>query len=173
MRIRTNPEAYERNLAFRSFARQHAAPLHRSAYLLCGDWHLAEDLVQEALAKVFVHWRRVQDADNPDAYVRRILVNEARRRWRRKDAPVPRAEAVTDRAGPDWSEEVLRRAELFEALMRLPAGQRATIVLRHLDGLSERETAVALGCSEGTVKSQTSRAMAALRKYIESQEAKA
>ena len=67
----------------------------------------------------------------------------------------------------------MRRAELFEALLRLPAGQRATIVLRHLDGLSERETAVALGCSEGTVKSQASRAMAALRKYFETQEATA
>ena len=172
MRFRTSPRARERDVAFREFARQHAAPLHRSAYLLCGDWHLAEDLVQEVLAKVYMHWRRVQDADNPDAYMRRILVNEARQRWRRKD-PVPRAEAVTDRAAPDWSEDVVRRAELFEALLRLPAGQRATIVLRHLDGLSERETAVVLGCSEGTVKSQASRAMAALRKYFESQEAKA
>src|SRR5262245_60012749 len=144
MRFRTIPRAYERDVAFREFARQRAAPLHRSAYLLCGDWHLAEDLVQEALAKVYVHWRRVQDADNPDAYVRRILVNEARQRWRRKDAPVPRAAAVTDRAGPDWSEDVVRRAELFEALLRLPAGQRATIVLRHLDGLSEREMMLGL-----------------------------
>jgi RNA polymerase sigma-70 factor (sigma-E family) len=173
MRFRTSAGAYERDVAFREFARQRAAPLHRSAYLLCGDWHLAEDLVQEVFAKVYVHWRRVQIADNPDAYVRRILVNEARQRWRRKDAPVPRPEAVTDRAGPDWSEDLVRRAELFEALLRLPAGQRATIVLRHLDGLSERETAEALGCSEGTVKSQASRAMAALRKYFESQEAKA
>lgn len=170
MRFRTSPGADERDVAFREFARQRNAPLHRSAYLLCGDWHLAEDLVQETLAKAYAAWRRVRDADNPDAYVQRILVNEARRHWRRKDAPVARAGTVTDQAAPDWSDDLVRRTELFEALLRLPAGQRATIVLRHLDGLSERETAMALGCSEGTVKSQASRAMAALRMYIGRQE---
>lgn len=172
MRFRTSTGADERDAGFREFARQRAAPLHRSAYLLCGDWHLAEDLVQETLAKAYVHWRRVQNADNPDAYVRRILVNEARQRWRRHDALVLRADAAGDQAAGDWTDDVVRRAELFEALLRLPLGQRATIVLRHLDGLTERETAMALRCSAGTVKSQTSRAMAALRKYLDRQETK-
>jgi RNA polymerase sigma factor (sigma-70 family) len=86
---------------------------------------------------------------------------------------VPRTDAATDQPVPDWSDDIVRRAQLFDALLRLPARQRATIVLRYFDGLTERETATALGCGEGTVKSQTSRALAALRKYLDRQEAKA
>jgi RNA polymerase sigma-70 factor (sigma-E family) len=167
MRFRTSTGADGRDAAFRVFARQRAAPLHRSAYLLCGDWHLAEDLVQETLAKAYAQWHRVQNADNSDAYVRRILVNEARQRWRRHEAPVLRTDAVWEQPARDGTDDVVRRDELLQALLRLPMGQRATIVLRHLDGLTERETAVALGCSEGTVKSQASRAMTALRKYLD------
>ena len=78
------------DLAFLEFVKSRAAPLHRMAYLLCGDWHLADDLVQETLAKSFRHWQRIQRADNPDAYVRRMLVNEARRHWRRhRNAAAP------------------------------------------------------------------------------------
>jgi RNA polymerase sigma-70 factor (sigma-E family) len=173
MRFRTPTGADERDAAFREFARQRAAPLHRSAYLLCGDWHLAEDLVQETLAKVYAQWHRVENADNSHAYVRRILINEARQRWRRHEAPVLRSDVVREQPAPDRTDDVLRRAELLAALLSLPLGQRATIVLRHLDGLTERETAAALGCSEGTVKSQASRAMAALRKYLQREESRA
>jgi RNA polymerase sigma-70 factor (sigma-E family) len=173
MRLRTSTGADERDTAFREFARQRAAPLQRSAYLLCGDWHLAEDLVQETLAKAYAHWHRVQNADNSDAYVRRILLNEARQCWRRHDVPVQRTDAVREQLARDGADDVVRRAELFQALLSLPIRQRATIVLRHLDGLTERETAAALGCSEGTVKSQASRAMAALRKYLEREETRA
>jgi RNA polymerase sigma-70 factor (sigma-E family) len=160
-------------VAFRTFVQQRAAPLHRSAYLLCGDWHLAEDLVQETFAKVFVHWRRIQNADNRDAYVRRILFNEARQRWRRHDVPVLRRRAIVDQAARDGADDLIRRAELFEALLNLPLRQRATVVLRHLDGLSARETAAALGCSEGTVKSQSSKALATLRKHLDREETRA
>jgi RNA polymerase sigma-70 factor (sigma-E family) len=170
MRFRT--EAEDRDRAFREFVRQRAVSLQRSAYLLCGDWYLAEDLVQETFAKAYVHWRRVRSADNPDAYVRRILVNEARQRWRRHDAPVVRADAVAEPSMGDSADEVARRAELFQALLGLPARQRATVVLRYLDGLSVRETAAALGCSEGTVKSQAADAMATLRNYLSREEAK-
>ena len=173
MRFRTSSGSDDQDTAFREFARQRAAPLHRSAYLLCGDWHLAEDLVQETLAKAYAQWRRVQNADNSDAYVRRILVNEARQRWRRHDAPVLSTDAVWEQPAPDGTDDVVRRAELLQALLSLPLRQRATIVLRHLDGLTERETAAALGCSEGTVKSQASRAMAALRKYLQREESRA
>lgn len=94
---------------FRTFVESRAAALHRSAYLLCGDWHLAHDLVQEALAKAYGHWGRIVRADNPDTYVRRIVVNEANRYWRRTrhrgrvvdsrhDRPAP------DRVAPDLSE---------------------------------------------------------------------
>jgi RNA polymerase sigma-70 factor (sigma-E family) len=166
--------ADDRDSGFREFARQLDAPLHRSAYLLCGDWHLAEDLVQETLAKAYAHWRRVQHADSPEAYVRQILVNEARQRWRRHDPPVLRDDAaVREQLVPDSAESVVRRAELFAALLRLPMRQRAAVVLRHLDGLSERETAAVLGCSEGSVKSHAHRGMAALRKYLDREETRA
>jgi RNA polymerase sigma-70 factor (sigma-E family) len=156
---------------FRAFASSRAGALHRTAYLLCGDWHLADDIVQEALAKAFRHWRRVQRADNPDAYVRRILINESNRRWRRPADPVVGAGVqAPDGVVPDLADAVLDRAELLEALMTLPSRQRATIVLRYLDGLSERETAAVLNCSEGTVKSQTSRARIALSRFLTREE---
>lgn len=140
---------------FRRFVASRAASLHRTAYLLCGDWHLADDLVQEALAKVFRHWKRVQRADNPDAYVRRILVNETNRRRRtRRDAVLRAEESPPDALTPDPAEEIVDRAELLEALSTLTPRQRATIVLRYLDGLSERETAAILGCSEGTSRAR-------------------
>jgi RNA polymerase sigma-70 factor (sigma-E family) len=164
----------DRDATFRAFAQPRAAPLHRNAYLLCGDWHLAEDLVQETLAKVYLHWHRVQSVDNPDAYVRRILLNEARTRWRHHDAPVLRTGDVGDHPVQEGTEEaVVRRSELFQALLRLPVRQRATVVLRHLDGLSERDTAAVLGCSEGTVKSQSAHALASLRKYLDREETSA
>ena len=148
---------------YREFVGTRAAPLHRTAYLLCGDWHLANDLVQETFVQAFRHWRRVQRADNQNAYVKRILINEFNRHWQRYGRlPV---HADTDRpqaAIPDVSDEVVNRAELLRALFTLPARQRATVVLRYLEGMSERETAAVMRCSEGTVKSQTARARNAL-----------
>jgi RNA polymerase sigma-70 factor (sigma-E family) len=152
---------------FRVFVEGIAASLHRTAYLLCGDWYLADDLVQEALAKAYSHWRKVQRAENPSAYVRRILINESRRGWRRnRNMTVRPAATVADTAVADMSDGVVNRAELLEALQSLPARQRATVVLRFLEGLSERETAAALKCSEGTVKSQTSRALIKLKSVL-------
>ena len=148
---------------YREFVGSRAASLHRTAYLLCGDWHLANDLVQETFIHVFRHWWRVQRADNQNAYVKRILINEFKRHWRHYGGlPV---HADTDRLGsavPDVSDEVVNRAELLRALLTLPARQRATVVLRYLEGMSERETAAVMRCSEGTVKSQTARALNAL-----------
>jgi RNA polymerase sigma-70 factor (sigma-E family) len=156
---------------FRAFVMSRAASLHRTAYLLCGDWHLADDLVQEALAKAFRHWKRVQRADSPDAYVRRILINESNRRWRtRRDLALRAEEAEPDGVTSDPADEVVDRAELLEALQSLPPRQRATIVLRYLDGLTERETAAVLGCSEGTVKSQSSRALTRLNRFFTREE---
>lgn len=150
---------------FRVFVQGIAASLHRTAFLLCGDRHHADDLVQEALAKAYSHWRKVQKADNPSAYVRRILINESRRQWRRHASTYADAE-VPEIAVPDLSDRVVSRADLLRALQELPARQRATVVLRFLEGLSERETADALGCSEGTVKSQTSRALTKLKSVL-------
>jgi RNA polymerase sigma-70 factor (sigma-E family) len=152
---------------FRVFVQEIAAPLHRMAYLLCGDWYLADDLVQEALAKAYSHWGKVQRAENPSAYVRRILINESRRHWRRHRNITGHADVdVTDIPVPDLSDRVVNRADLVQALQSLPLRQRATVVLRFLDGLSERETATVLGCSEGTVKSQTSRALTKLKSVL-------
>jgi RNA polymerase sigma-70 factor (sigma-E family) len=152
---------------FRDFVEEIAAPLHRMAFLLCGDWYLADDLVQETLAKAYSHWRKVQQAENPSAYVRRILINESRRHWRRnRHVPASADGVAADLAVPDQSDSVVNRADLVEALQSLPLRQRATVVLRFLEGLSERETAAVLGCSEGTVKSQTSRALTKLKSVL-------
>jgi RNA polymerase sigma-70 factor (sigma-E family) len=157
--------------AYREFVGEHAAALHRTAYLLCGDWHLANDLVQEALVKTLRHWRRVQRADNPNAYVRRILVNEFNRYWsRRREVPVRIDTDDVEGHAPDLSDVVVNRIDLLRALLHLPARQRATVVLRYLEGMSERETAAVLGCSEGTVKSQTFRALNALKGCLEHKE---
>jgi RNA polymerase sigma-70 factor (sigma-E family) len=145
---------------FREFVGSCAASLHRTAYLLCGDWHLASDLVQETFVQTFRHWRRVQRADNQNAYVKRILINEFKRHWQRYGGlPVRVGTDGLEVAVPDVSDEVVNRADLLRALLTLPVRQRATVVLRYLEGMSERETAAVMRCSEGTVKSQTARAL--------------
>jgi RNA polymerase sigma-70 factor (sigma-E family) len=158
-----------RDQEFREFIRNRASPLHQSAYLLCGDWHLAHDLVQDTLVKAYQHWPRVRQADSPDAYVRRILLNEARGRWRRREraVPVPRFPEGREPVAPDAADEIARRSGLQQALLALPLRQRATVILRYMEGMSERETAAVLGCSEGTVKSQSARALGTLRTFLD------
>ena len=156
---------------YREFAGSRAASLHRTAYLLCGDWHLADDLVQETFVQTFRHWRRVQRADNQNAYVKRILINEFNRHWQRYGGlPVSADNDRLEVAVPDISDEVVNRADLLRALLTLPARQRATVVLRYLEGMSERETAAVMRCSEGTVKSQTARALNALEGCLKHKE---
>lgn len=114
---------------FREFAASRAAPLHRSAYLLCGDRHLAHDPVQETLTRAYRNWRRVANADNPDAHVRRILINTVRDATRdRKRHPAAAAVPLEDAPEPaigDESDNVARCAALFQALLTLPFRQRA------------------------------------------------
>lgn len=141
--------------------------LLRMAWLLTGDWHLAEDLVQAALAKVWPHWPRIRDGE-PDAYVRRVLVTTwsgwRRRRWR-GETPT---DLLPDRAdGADRLAAWELHADLIAALRTLPPGRRAVVVLRYFEDLSEAETARLLGCSVGAVKSQTSRALVALRATVD------
>jgi RNA polymerase sigma-70 factor (sigma-E family) len=159
----------DRDEEFREFMRDRASLLHQSAYLLCGDWHLAHDLVQDTLVKAYQHWPRVRQADRPDAYVRRILLNEARGRWRRRERtiPVSRFPEGREPVAPDAADEIARRAGLLQALLVLPLRQRATVILRYLEGMSERETAAVLGCSESTVKSQSARALGTLRSSLD------
>jgi RNA polymerase sigma-70 factor (sigma-E family) len=150
--------------AFRGYALSRRPALRRTAFLLCGDWHQADDLVQTALVKLYVAWTRVRADSPPDAYVQRILVrcflDERRRPWRR-ESPV---DIVDDRAATPYVEE--DSFDLRSALSRLPKRQRATLLLRFWLDMSVAQTADALSCSEGTVKSQTARALTSLRELL-------
>jgi RNA polymerase sigma-70 factor, ECF subfamily len=137
-----------------------AAPrLHRTAYLLVGDWASAQDLVQQACASTWSRWSSVEA---PDAYARGVMARTASSWWRRRwHGETPTAE-LPDGGSDPW-DEVDRREVVGRALRALPPKQRAVVVLRFFDDLSEADTAAALGVPVGTVKSTTSRALAALR----------
>lgn len=154
-----------REQEFSEYVAQRRTQLRRIAYLLCGDVHRAEDLVQTALLKLYVAWPRVQRAGNIDGYVRRTMVNsnidESRRPWRREE---PGLDGF-DRPSPAQTDTADRSA-LLDALAELPLGQRRVVVLRHFVGLSVEETATDLDCSPGTVKSQSSRALARLNELL-------
>lgn len=147
--------------AFAEYFRARRDTVRRTAFLLCGDWHRADDHAQSAFVALHRHWRKIREPRAMDAWVRKTLVravvDESRRPWRR--------ERSTDRtpevAGVDT--DVATRTALVDALRKVPARQRAVLVLRYLEGLDVAGTAAALGCSEGTVKSQTSHGLAALR----------
>lgn len=154
---------------FSSYVAARHGALTRTAFLLTGDHHAAEDLVQTALARAYLAWRRIHDRSAVDTYVRRIMVNEHtawwRRAWRHREtstAVLP-DRAATDPGGDPASGLTDRDGELWHLLRALPAHQRAAIVLRYFEDLSEAETAEVLGCSIGTVKSRTHRALATLR----------
>lgn len=154
----------ERDDQFTAYVGQRRAHLYRTAYLLCGgDAHRAEDVVQQALTKLYGAWGRVSRLDSVDAYARRVVVNahldDTRRPWRRERSV---GDALPDRATrPGVSTE--DSDALWTALRGLAPGQRRVVVLRHYLGLSVDETAADLGISPGTVKSQTSAALAQLR----------
>jgi RNA polymerase sigma-70 factor (sigma-E family) len=148
---------------FTEFMQGRWAQLVRLGYGLTGDQHLAEDLAQTALSRAYASWSRVRRTGNPDAYVRRIMVNANSGRFRKRRVAerltgnVPDAAAIV---AVDLSDD---RTALMAALMALPYGQRAAVVLRYWMDMSETEAAAALGCSVGNVKSQASRALAKLR----------
>lgn len=142
--------------------------LHRTAFLMTGDAHEAEDLVQQTLVTVVARWGRVVTYDHPEAYARTVLVNLVRSRWRRarRYADLLVGQRVEDRV-PDASADVGVSDALWQALSTLPPRTRAALVLRYYEDLSLAETAAALGCSEGTVKSQASRGLARLRERLD------
>ncbi len=146
---------------FDGFVEARSPRLLRTAFLLTRNWATAEDLLQTALTKAWFAWGRIEAA--PEAYVRRTMVTTytswRRRRWH-GETPTQR---IPDRPGPEGTASIDDRAVLGEALDGLPPRQRAAIVLRYFEDLSEAETAAAMGCSIGTVKSQTSKALARLR----------
>ena len=143
--------------------------MRASAYLLCGDWHLAEDLVQTSFTKVYLAWHRLANREALDQYVSKVLVrtfiDEKRRGWWRRERttdeppeiPTPRGEAPEDRMA------------LWQVLSGVPPRQRAALVLRYWEDLSVEETAEVLACSVGTVKSQTARGLQTLRTLLNGQ----
>jgi RNA polymerase sigma-70 factor (sigma-E family) len=154
---------------FEEFVAASSSRLFTLSLLMCGHRRAeAEDLLQEVLERAFRRWGRICRGGDPERYVRRMLVNASVDRWRRlrrrPEIPVPAPEAGQVLA--DQSAAVAERDQLLRALAALPARQRAVIVLRYLEDLSEAETSAVLGCSEGTVKSQASRALAKLREAV-------
>jgi RNA polymerase sigma-70 factor (sigma-E family) len=153
-----------RDAEFAEWMQARQPRLLRTAYLLTGDVHAAEDLVQTALAKVYLAWDRVSAASSIDAYARKILVNEHTSAWRRLWR---QRETVTDTSRYDIAVPATEydgvTATLWEAVRALPERQRAVVVLRYYEQLSEKESAEALSVSVGTIKSQSSRALDTLR----------
>ena len=154
--------------SFVEFAGAARGQLRRTAYLMCGDWHQASDHVQEGLIRVYVAWPRLTRAGREYAYARKAVVSAFLDHSRRRSSTEVPSETDRDASsGQDVAESVATRAALMAALAELPLRQRACVVLRYFDDLSVADTAAALGCSEGTVKSQTSRALASLRSTFE------
>lgn len=156
-----------RDEEFVEFVQRYSVPLRRTALLMCGDWHRAEDLVQTTLTKLFRAWSRVRDLEHREAYARRTLIrtaiDESRLHWRRERT----AGAVPDHPVPEVDSGLA--IDLRRALAALPVRQRATVVLRHWEDLSVPEVATLLNCTEGTVKSQSAKALATLRGMIDSE----
>jgi RNA polymerase sigma-70 factor (sigma-E family) len=153
----------QQDAEFREFMRARWPVMVRLAYGLTGDQGHAEDVAQAAFTRAYVSWPRVRRSGDPDAYVRQIVVNQNRSRFRRHRV----AERLTDSPPESAAEDAVRgydeRSALVAALQRLGPRQRAVVVLRYWMDLTETETAAALNCSVGTVKSQASRALATLR----------
>ena len=156
-----------RDEEFTDYLNARQPSLLRTAYLLTGNQHTAEDVLQTSLAKLYLSWDKVREANSMDAYVRRIMVNENnslwRRNWKKREfvqermpEPVPHHDEYDE--GAD--------AELWRVVQTLPPKARAVVVLRYYEQLSESETADLLGISVGTVKSQCSRAISALRERV-------
>jgi RNA polymerase sigma-70 factor (sigma-E family) len=150
-----------------AFAASALADLRRTAYLIGGDWHRADDVAQEALIRIYSAWTRIERTTGLMPYARRtvvrLLVDHARRPWRRELPGV----SVEPPPTADETDTVDNRVVLLRSLAELPPRRRACVVLRYFDDLSVAETAAALGCSEGTVKSQTARGIDELRSVLE------
>ena len=155
-----------RDAEFTEYVSARLPALRRTAYLLCQDWHGADDLVQAAITRLYVHWGRARAVDHTDAYARVILVreflSERRSPWARR---VTLREQLPDAVGTVTDHAAV--LDVRTALAGLPRGQRATLVLRFYCDLNIEQTARVLGCSPGTVKSQTAKGLDSLRRALE------
>jgi RNA polymerase sigma-70 factor (sigma-E family) len=154
---------------FREFVAARSQSLLRAAYLLTGDVHLAQDLLQTALLATAGRWTRIRHREHPDAYVRRAMYRHQVNWWRaRARRPETLVAAAPDRPGPrDTEADAVLRHGIVDALRALPARQRAVVVLRYYEDRPEAEVADVLGISVGTVRSQASKAMAKLRAHYD------
>ena len=156
-----------READYAHFVRTRTHALLRSAYLLTGDQHLAEDLVQEALARTHRAWLRLERPENAEAYARKVMYHAQVSLWRRpKVAEVLPGDLDPEPAGDDPAEDTVQRLTLLRALLVLTAKQRAVIVLRFFEDRTEAEAAQLLGVSVSTVKTQTARALERLRTLL-------
>lgn len=158
-----------RDSEFRDFVSARSPALLRTAYLLSGgDWALAEDLLQTALTKTYLSWGRIRDQNARESYVRATLATTATSWWRRKWTGERATAVLPETAVADPGSRLDDRDALWRLVLTLPVRQRAVLVLRFYEDLSEAETAHTLGLSPGTVKSHTSRALATLRRELTS-----
>jgi RNA polymerase sigma-70 factor (sigma-E family) len=162
MAVRSSAEA----TAFTEFMSARSASLFRTAYLIVGDHQLAQDLLQESLIKTYIAWPRLRDVSKAEAYTRKTIVTTAIS-WRRRRSFHERpTDPLPDTAVPDPGETVTTHASMVAQLRTLPPRQRAAIVLRYYEDLSEAQTADVMGCSVGAVKSQVSTGLGRLRERL-------
>jgi RNA polymerase sigma-70 factor (sigma-E family) len=165
-------EADDLDERFAAFVRGQGERHLRLAVLLTGDWHAAEDLVQTSLVKLYQAWPRLETNADPDAYLRRVIVNTHRSWWRarwRREKPVaalPDGAGTEDMADTHAIGTLARQALARQALARLPRQQRAVLVLRYFEDLPEAEIAALLGCSPGSVKTHAHRGLRTLRELL-------
>jgi RNA polymerase sigma-70 factor (sigma-E family) len=157
----------EREDRFAAYFAAKSGAMRATAYLLCGDWHRAEDLVQTAFVKLYLVWHRIGHEEKLDCYTRQVLVrtflDEKRRGFFRRERPISE---IGDRPLSEPDDHVENRVVLVEALAAVAPRQRAALVLRIWEDLSVEETAKAMGCSTGTVKSQLARGLATMRSLV-------
>ena len=154
-------------MGFDEFVAARGEAFLRFALMLCGDRHLAEDLVQSVLAKAYVRWSRVAAMERPEAYLKTVLVHDHLRWWRRRSSrELPLAAPADGSVAGDGAEAHASRDAAWELLRRLPKRQRAVLVLRYYEDLSDAEIAAVLGCAQSTVRSQAVRALATLRAAV-------
>jgi RNA polymerase sigma-70 factor (sigma-E family) len=152
------------------FATAARPQLRRTAYLMCGDWHRASDITQEALIRVYVAWPRLQKSGSLHGYARKAVVSVAIDQARRRSSTELPVADHPETAGGDFTAHLASRDALMGALRELGPRQRACVVLRYFEDLSVAEAAQVLGCAEGTVKSQTARALDSLRQSLDTLE---
>jgi len=151
-----------RDADFDEWVAHNRTRLHKTAFLMCGDWYLADDLVQDALIKCFPKWQRITSHGDPSPFLRKTLIRLCMDHGRRPSRREVTSASISDQGSPNDPDF----EHLLKALQEVPAGQRAILILRYFDGLSVEETAEATRTSVGNVKSQSSRGMDTLRSVL-------